>query len=437
VLSDVLVKLGSKKQLLQEDLTKLENQIYPRYQQMAAGVKTEMSELDKKYGDLSTAADQQGDVWHRQITAIVNKRKSQIEERKIKHRDILQKQSDKISHKITELKQTILEIKNFLDSNDISLASTYQSRYEEFKKMPDKIIVTLPCLSIPKLNTEKLNEIFASVSELSVSTVRPLLDEPRVTATIDTGYKVGLRGVSCVGEDLVWTRGSDKTMKLFNLRGDLLTSIQTNSGKSPTDIAVTKEGDLVYADYWNRTVNIMNRSLTVITLQVWEPHGVCCTQSGELLVTMYRNNYKESKVVRYSGSTETQTIQYNDQGWPLYLLPGNISENRNLDICVSDDIAVVVVNASGKLRFRYTGHPSNTGGSFDPHGIATNSQGHILVADRTNNRVHIIDQDGQFLRYIRCDLLSPIGLCVDIRDNLFVAESGTDKCAKVKRIQYL
>jgi hypothetical protein len=72
-----------------------------------------------------------------------------------------------------------------------------------------------------------------------------------------------------------------------------------------------------------------------------------------------------------------------------------ISENRNMDICVSDCQArsVVVVNALGKIWFRYTGHPSNTEGLFSPHGITTSNQGHILLADSNNNRIHIVDQD--------------------------------------------
>jgi streptogramin lyase len=270
--------------------------------------------------------------------------------------------------------------------------------------------------------------------------VTPLLDDPHVTAAIDTGYN-RLYGVSCVSEDQVWTRGyEDKTMKLLNLRGDLLTSVQTKSGGEPYDIAVTRDGDLLYTDWRNDSVNLVKKKhRTLIRLQGWYPRGVCCTAAGELLVTMRSKLYsmnKQHKVVRYSGSTETQTIEYDDRGRPLYSGARYISENRNQDVCVSDTNAdsVVVVTASGKLRFRYTGPPSNIGGSFTPAGITTDSRGHILVADCNNAHVHVLDQDGQFLRYIRCGLSRPHGLCVDIRDNLWVSEERT---AKVKRIKYL
>ncbi|XP_055999412.1 E3 ubiquitin-protein ligase TRIM71-like [Ostrea edulis] len=454
-ISDVLEKLSAKTESLQKDLEELETRIYPRYEKMVSNVQSEKAELETNYGKLTTAADQQGEVLHREITAIVNQRKSAIAEMKTKHLDALDKNTEEITQKMAELKQIMSDLKSILKSNDVSLTSTYKSRNSEFRTVPPKVRVTVPSFSPQKINKDQLNEMFGSLSPLSINTehgdtmksaeavssppVKPLL-EPRVTATIDTGYRHGLYSISCLSEDQVWTCGTNDTMKLLNLQSKLLTSIQTKSERAPQDIAVTRDGDLVYTDYWNNTVNLIkNKQIhTVITIQGWRPRNVCCTAANNLLVIMDSDDGKPSKVVRYSGSTEKQSIQFDDQGRPLYS-SGDIkyiSENKNLDICVADYTAraVVVVNQSGKLRFRYTGHHTNTKQSFYPRGITTDSQSHILTADRDSHRIHILDQDGQFLRYIHCNLRAPWGLCVDIRDNLFVAERDT---AKVKKIQYL
>ncbi|XP_056000231.1 uncharacterized protein LOC130048097 [Ostrea edulis] len=455
-MSDILEKLSAKTESLQKDLKELETRIYPRYEEMASDVQTEKAELETKYGKLTTIADQQGEILHREITAIVNRRKSAIAEMKTKHLDALNKNTEEITQKMAELKQIMSDLKSILKLNDVSLTSTYKSRNSQFRTLPPKVRVKLPSFSPQKINKDQLNEMFGSLPPLSINTehgdtmksaeavssppVKPLLDEPCVTAIIDTGYRE-LYSVSCLSEDQVWTRGYNKTMNLLNLQSKLLTSIQTKSGYSPGDIAVTRDGDLVYTDYNNNTVNLIkNKQIqTVITLQGWRPGYVCCTAGNDLLVTMISDDRKQSKVVRYSGSTEKQSIQFDDQGRPLYSSgPYSdikyLSENKNLDICVADYSAVVVVNQSGKLRFRYTGHSSNTKQSFKPYGLTTDSQSHILTADPDNHRIHILDQDGQFLRYIHCDLKFPFGLCVDIRDNLFVAEWYT---AKVKKIQYL
>lgn len=135
-------------------------------------------------------------------------------------------------------------------------------------------------------------------------------------------------------------------------------------------------------------------------------------------------------------------IQYDDKGRSLYSSEEMkcISENKNLDICVSDYAAgaVVVVIHNGKHRFTYTGHASITDRLFHPRGITTDSIGRILTINSsqyTSCNVHILDQEGQFLSFIdNCHLSAPWGICVDTKDNLYVAEHTTGYIVKIRYV---
>nr|XP_022304495.1 tripartite motif-containing protein 3-like [Crassostrea virginica] len=480
---DILKILTKKKELIEKDLQELKKLIRPKFQQAASEIPARKAGVKQHSLTLTAALNKQGEVLHNEINSLIQRKQSEIEDMDKQHLAAITTQEDVINKALHEIKQVILDLQKLLDSDDVCLVSEYTSKNEEFRSLPAQFQVTLPTFSPQEINREQLYQQLGSLSQLVIAYPltdepvmtteehgapkktpgavsppparllsdkplhdKPLIDKPRILTGIQTEYHGGLNAlynVSCLSDEDIWTSGNNEIMKLYNLKGELLKSVQTKSGNMPKDIAVTWNGGLVYADEDDRSINLVSGTQiqTLITLRWWRPHRMCSTASGDLLVTMTSDDNKETKVVRYSGSTEKQSIQWDDQGNPLYSSnrynnSKYLSENRNLDVCVADCVAgaVVVVSAAGKLRFRYTGPPSTPREPFYPRGITTDSQGNILTSDFDNHHIHILNQDGHFLRLINnCGLQGPWGLCVDSRDNLFLAEVKT---GKVKKLQY-
>ncbi|XP_062580298.1 tripartite motif-containing protein 55-like [Saccostrea cucullata] len=453
--------LDEKKKKIIKEQTELKETIYPKYQNIASDVQNKMSQLEKDHADLSTAITKHGEDWHRNIEKIVKKLKNQVDEIKNKQRQTLQNHMDEISKTISEIKDEISSMERLINYMDITKLINVTTDIEGYKNPLQVAEPSLPKLALGKIKEEEFNKMFGGLSsclseedglDCSVKAeerspeddaslpLKQFLEEPEIMSTLETDYHL-LYNVACLSDDEIWTTGQDKTMKLYSIsQRSLLKSIATKSECRPSDITVTKNGDLIYVDTMDGTVNIVkNEKIRKLVKQKnWRPDGACSTSSGDILVIMNNNDNERTQVLRYQGSTMKQSIEFDDEGKSLYSSgPAKrlITENRNLDICVSDHKAraVVVVNQAGKLRFRYTGHtPAPKNQPFSPQGITTDSQSHILTADYINDCVHIIDQDGQFLRFITFGISEPLGLCTDTNDNLFVAEYRRKQMKKIK-----
>jgi hypothetical protein len=446
---------NERRAAIAKDSEEIKITISPTCKKIVTDLETEIVNLDGNYAKFTTIVTKHGEDWHKEIDNAINRMKNEIEEMKTKHLEILNKHLDEVKQIQSLIEQSLITLNKIEVSNDVSVTIEYRSRNEEFRKLPPKVRVSLPTFSPNPIDGEQLYQSLGCLMPLSVTTdenddtlkkteisPRELMDEPELVTIVNTGYE-NLRSITCFSEEEFWASAKVDDIKCFSIQGTVIKTSKIESGNFPNGIALTGDGEIVYTNWKAKAVNKLKSGQTkeVITLQGWVPSKLCVTSSGDLLVTMFSKDKTQSKVVRYSGSTEKQAIQYDDEGQPLYSGNDNakyISENRNLDICVADwgAGAVVVVNPAGKLRYRYTGHFSITKNKpFHPYGITTNSQSQILTADSDNHCIHILDQNGQFLRYIdNCHLKDPFGLCVDKSDNLFVAEYYS---GNVKKIRYM
>ncbi|GIT23513.1 MAG: hypothetical protein CM1200mP40_31950 [Gammaproteobacteria bacterium] len=80
---------------------------------------------------------------------------------------------------------------------------------------------------------------------------------------------------------------------------------------------------------------------------------------------------------------------------------------------------IVKFDSQGNFSLMQWGRPGSGPGEFDtPHGLAMDSQGRLFVADRTNNRIQIFDQEGNFLDSWE-QFSRNSGIHIDANDMLF------------------
>lgn len=97
--------------------------------------------------------------------------------------------------------------------------------------------------------------------------------------------------------------------------------------------------------------------------------------------------------------------------------------HRNSDTGTTGNNRIVHFSKDGKFIKAFGAKGSGPGQIREPHSIAFDSQGRLFVADRINNRVQILDQDGHFLAQWT-QFGRPSGLYIR-NDIIYVADSET------------
>lgn len=213
---------------------------------------------------------------------------------------------------------------------------------------------------------------------------------------------VEVAGVATDSRDRVYvfTRGEHPVI-VFDRNGKFLTSWGEGLFVRPHGITIGPDDAVYCTDDMDHTVRKF-------------------TPEGKLLLTLgTRGRCSETGIV----GNDYRTIK---RGGPPFNLPTNVALAKNGDLFVTDGYGNARVHRfapDGRLLFSW-GEPGSGPGQFNlPHGIAVDRDDTVYVADRENSRVQVFSPKGEFLGQWT-DVVRPMQVLVDARDNVFVAEVG-------------
>lgn len=433
-----------KKEKIKRDTQELESIFSPRFLKGIADVEPMITKTAKKYGELEKESEHLRTTWHQEVDQIFDAIHSSISSMKEDDLTTLKRHQYRLQGLEQEVKSIINKNKEILKSNKVDEVASYKSKLDDYRNIATHIDVTIPELKtnivLEREHRVELGEYKARLTRTSLTSlaVTDLLDRVRVIATIPTEHGSPL-GVACVGTDEAWIINPDNTIRLFDIRGSFLGAEKTFTGWL-SGMTVTRRGDLLFSDGDDRTVNIVRYDNTEILITApigWHPASLCCTRADDILVCMCDTNQRNFKLVQYQEQTVKQEIYKDKGGNPIFRGLLYLAENNNGDICVSDTgaSAVLVADRTGSIRFRYDGSPAKKRAPFLPRQIVTDSISQIIVTDENNDCLHILDQNGQFLKCVEdCGLDKPIGLGLDDGGKLWVTLRGSNV---LKVIEYM
>ena len=438
-LTDLVVKEKDPRDRIQEETDEIELFVIPKYLEEEREVNALIESTTQNYDQLVNENEISRRKWHQEVDEIFNRFNLEINGRREDDLTALRTHQYLLRTLVRSMVKTVKKNRKLVNSAQLQDAARYQSKLKEYSDMPSKREIKVPSLITKTTKGKELKAEFGQlkstltqtyVEQKTVVKASLLGQQAVVVATVPTRVK-NLCKVACVGTHEAWVNGMDQTLTCIDIFGTIQGTVKSTCTLHPTDISMSRRGELVYTNSYNRTVNIVRHGKSETFVEApegWQPQGICGSRSGDFLVSMVTADFSRYKIVCYDPQTaevkreiekdESETDIFSGGKYQIFL-----SENINGDICASDRNAklVIVVDKIGQVRFRYNGKESGIKKTFTPKQIETDSMGQIIVADYKNNCLHILDEGGKFLRLVdNKGLDRPTGVSLDKEGRLWV-----------------
>ncbi|KAJ8316249.1 hypothetical protein KUTeg_006263 [Tegillarca granosa] len=441
------------------EMVKIENAIHNKRNELSKLIK-QFKEKSSKYAEIVNNIDKKSQEFSVSITQKINEVKARnnqlkaaldrIKSEYIKHLKDTDRGNQKsmtelkngLQKEMTDLNQLIEQCEEKQRNENIGMVQFVTDVKKRFEKYRSRDLIDAACL--PELIArpvvdQELKDIFGQLGSKTATTVNPPLPQNRnipIATSVMNAQKVNTftsdkTHVVTTGNDQAWLLNSGgRNITLVTSYGKVIQDINTDFGVY--EAAVSASGDLFVTMCIGNKVKKLTSHETFTDIYTaaddYETRGITVTDTGHVLVGLCCYIY--SKLVEITTSGEhIRTIQHDTvDNKLLFDSPRFICTNINGDIIVSDNRdKVVAVNKSGTKRFIYDGKERKLQKSFDPWYVVTDKYGNIMIADYHNSVVHVLNQDGKFIKYLitrehGCN--KPIGMAIDFSDRLWVCNTG-------------
>ena len=253
--------------------------------------------------------------------------------------------------------------------------------------------------------------------------------------------------VTVGGEEI---RGSPFPVTVKTPIDKLGTVIKTIDGvEKPWGVAVNKCGEVIVVEEKVGHVSIFSptgdkiRTLDTQDTDIGRmknPQGVAVDSEDNMLVADAGNH----RLLKFSrGGDLIATLGSEGDGPGQFKWPVSVCVNRaNAKVYVVDNDAhcVHILNPDLTFSSKFGSFGYGDAGEFNqPLGIASDSTGHVYVANADSNRVKVFSAQGDYLRQIgklgegKGELNSPVSICVDSDDLVYVGESWNHRVSVFTR----
>ena len=444
--------LESLEKTCEEKLSKLE-----RYK---AKIEKDVTCLQKSYGDFAIAKTE----WENSLDDIrskINDKEGELKEAVTKYAakmrdDVTEKKRDGIEDML--LKQKRCEnVEHILNCKLEILNSMQSSAGGEIFEFEQKVLnYQMPCVSESIILRKNIKYLERSTSEETISTLfgsMILLGVPyTMNITIDRSLNTNFSNI----ENLVVSEGETAWVSTFeNNKASVqkmhLTDVFGTVKQLDLhafDVAFSANNDLIISI--ESTSEIVRVSLncelqSILDLSPFLVKAVHVAKNGDFYIGVRESGdpfeITESscrKVLVYKSSDGKQTsltsnvsYEYDQSKQRLFTSPCRITTLSDGDLIIVGDWIthiegrLVALNRNGDLEWTYNGNSkvNSDTSKFRPYDIVSSPEGYIVVADKNNHALHLLNGAGEL---IACKLVDEIGitlpkaLCFDFWGYLWI-----------------